>query len=230
MIALFRDDHWLVLDKPPGVTTTPPSSRPGPTLLDRAREIAPAAVHHPLSRLDAEVSGAVLFALSRKAIALASQRPPEKRYLALAPNAPAEDRFAWSWPIGAHPRRPSLRACGPQARDAQPAETRGEVLARREQVAALLLTPVTGRTHQLRVHAASAGLPLLGDTAYGGASRVTRPDGAIVGIPRVMLHAWRVTIPSDGRRVEAPPHEDLAVAWRALADDTLARALTAFDR
>lgn len=228
MEPLYRDDDWLVLAKPPGMATTPPSARPGPTLLDLAREAAPkATAHHPLSRVDAEVSGAVLFALSRRAIDAAARRPPHKRYLALAPRAPAEDAFTWSWPVGVHPRRATLRTCAADARDPQPAETRGVVLAREGDVAALSLTPITGRTHQLRVHAATAGIPLLGDASYGGAARVTRADGAVIGLPRVMLHAWRVRLPTGDAWVEAPPHADLLDAWRALAITSLEDALRA---
>lgn len=228
MEPLYRDDDWLVLAKDPGVVTTPPSSRPGPTLVDIARSLLPdAAKVHPLSRVDAEVSGAVLFACSRRAMDLAAKRPPEKRYLALSQRAPADDTFAWTWPIGVHPRRPTLRACGADARAPQRAETRGVVLARSPEVSLLLLTPVTGRTHQLRVHAATAGMALLGDTVYGGAARVTRGDGGVVGLPRVMLHAWRVSLPGTRRWVDAPPHADLAAAWRALGGGSLDEALSA---
>lgn len=226
MTARYRSDAFLVMDKRPGEVTAPPTSRPGPTLLDRAREAAPRAkLHHPLTRLDAEVSGAVLFALSRNAIERAEASPPAKRYLAVAAGAMADDRATWTWPVGAHPRRPALRSCDDGARDAQPAETRATVIARTEGAALLLLTPVTGRTHQLRLHAARAGLPLFGDTDYGGPSRWTRPDGGVVAIPRVLLHAWRVTLPGGHPVVEAPPHADLVDAWRAVAGASLLDAL-----
>jgi 23S rRNA-/tRNA-specific pseudouridylate synthase len=220
-VVLHRDARWLVLAKAPGMVTTPPSSRPGPTLLDLARGLSPdAETLHPLSRLDAEVSGAVLFALRKDALAAAARTPPSKRYLALAIGAPAEDAFVWRWPVGVNPRRATLRSCAADARDAQAAETRGRVLARAGGYTALALEPVTGRTHQLRVHAATAGHPLLGDTSYGGAARITGADGAVTALPRAMLHAWWVTIPG-GPRVVAPPHEDLARAWAAVGGGAL---------
>jgi len=84
----------------------------------------------------------------------------------------------------------------------------------------LALTPVTGRTHQLRVHAARAGSPLLGDPRYGGARRVTRGDGVVVAAARTMLHCAEVTLDLDGGgaplRLRSPAPPDLARVWADL--------------
>jgi 23S rRNA pseudouridine1911/1915/1917 synthase len=79
--------------------------------------------------------------------------------------------------------------------------------------AVLLLRPQTGRTHQLRVHAAAAGVPLLGDRHYGGAMRVVLPDGRVVRAARVILHCARLKLPSIGAgaplTIDAPVPEDM---------------------
>ena len=83
----------------------------------------------------------------------------------------------------------------------------------------LALAPVTGRTHQLRVHASHAGLPLLGDRDYGGLASVTCPSGQIVRPGRVALHAARVVVPGeDGQPIEitSPPPAELSNAWVSL--------------
>jgi 23S rRNA pseudouridine955/2504/2580 synthase/23S rRNA pseudouridine1911/1915/1917 synthase len=92
-----------------------------------------------------------------------------------------------------------------------------EVTARR----ALLLRvePATGRTHQIRVHAAHAGVPLLGDGDYGGQRRVVNTDGSVHALSRIALHALRVEVPlPDGNiwNLVAPPPTELMQLWQAL--------------
>jgi 23S rRNA-/tRNA-specific pseudouridylate synthase len=89
--------------------------------------------------------------------------------------------------------------------------------------ALLLLSPLTGRTHQLRVHVARAGVPLLGDRHYGGPMRCTLPTGQVVRAGRVMLHCARVRLPKIGEAadagklsVDAPIPDDFRAVWLAL--------------
>jgi 23S rRNA pseudouridine955/2504/2580 synthase/23S rRNA pseudouridine1911/1915/1917 synthase len=86
-------------------------------------------------------------------------------------------------------------------------------------VALLAVSPATGRTHQIRVHASHAGAPLLGDTVYGGPARVTLPNGAVVALARVFLHAARVVVPSRSGAplvVDAPLPAELERVWASL--------------
>ena len=83
--------------------------------------------------------------------------------------------------------------------------------------ALLALSPVTGRTHQIRVHASHAGAPLLGDRAYGGPARATLPSGRVLAFDRIALHAARVTL--DGTVIESPVPEKLRALWLALGGD-----------
>ncbi|MGH7434457.1 MAG: RluA family pseudouridine synthase, partial [Polyangiaceae bacterium] len=78
---------------------------------------------------------------------------------------------------------------------------------------------VTGRTHQIRVHAANAGSPLIGDRAYGGPSRVTLAGGRVLEPRRIALHAARVTVPDSSgaaRTATAPVPDDLRALWTDL--------------
>jgi 23S rRNA-/tRNA-specific pseudouridylate synthase len=112
-----------------------------------------------------------------------------------------------------------LLLAGP-GRGERAAATRYEVAARTPNATLLRLRPDTGRTHQLRVHAAKAGAPLFGDPLYQGARRKALPDGSVVTARRVMLHCVRVSFPSfapgDRMQLEAPAPPDMDRVWRAL--------------
>ena len=234
--VLYEDERWLVLDKPAGLLTTPngPNDR---SLVDRARALAPRAPGlHPLSRLAAPGTGAVLFARDESALRVAAEARAAGRlhrwYAGLATGLVERTRGVWTWSIAVDLRRPTQRVCA-EGTSSKPAETRWTVVARGAAATALSLAPVTGRTHQLRVHAARAGHPLLGDVAYGGGKRVTSSDGAVLAVPRVMLHARAVWLPDLGTVVEAPLPDDLRTVLAALvpeADEAaFSRARTTVD-
>lgn len=205
--VVAKDEHLFVVDKPPGLPTTSPDG--GDCLAARVRALDPFAEKcHPSSRLDADVSGIVIFARTSRAIqallAAREQRRYARRYVALC-QAPAsgsalaeQDDATFRWSIAIDPRDPRRRlALEPSAggERAQAAETRAHVLARSTAALSLRLEPVSGRTHQLRVHASRAGVPLLGDAAYGGARRLVSADGSVVSCPRVSLHCAVVVVP-----------------------------------
>ena len=135
---------------------------------------------------------------------------PEKTYLALCARAPTPRDGRIDAPLGKDPTRPGRRAVRP---DGEPAATRYATLREGPTGCALVeARPETGRTHQIRVHLAHLGAPLLGDARYGG----PRQAGE-VAVPRFMLHAARLELahPVTGAPLvlEAPkPADFLAVA------------------
>lgn len=205
---VYRDEHLLVLDKPPRLPTTSPDG--GDCLARRARELDPEAPKmHASSRLDRDVTGLVTFARTERAIRalLEARRSGRYRrlYLALVCGAPAQ-RGSWEWPIAIDERDVRLRTALDSAQSVS--ESRRPQLAKTGYhnvaqctvdpsvtVSALRLIPRTGRTHQLRVHASRAGTPILGDGPYRGIPRITLPDGRIVSARRCLLHCARLELP-----------------------------------
>lgn len=217
--VLYRDGRFIAIDKPSGIVTTRDEGH-NESLVDRVRgELVPDAVMvHPLSRLDFDVSGVVLFALdheaSRSAADARARNVFHREYHGIVSPAPTDDSADWRWPIGVDPRDPTRRTAG-RGRAMEDAQTIARVRERRGELAWLELRPVTGRTHQLRVHCAKAGCAIVGDKTYRGARRVTLRDGAVLSVPRVMLHCARVSLAGDVI-VESPWHDDQRALWDAL--------------
>ncbi|HJL01351.1 MAG TPA: pseudouridine synthase [Polyangiaceae bacterium LLY-WYZ-15_(1-7)] len=230
--VVHRDAHLLVLIKPPHLPTTAPDE--GPCLVKLARELDPEAPRlHPSSRLDAEVTGVVTFARTRRATkALLEARKAglyRRLYLGLASPGPTPDAGRWDASIALDPRDPRRRRAG-DGEGARQAATRFEVAERRPlvegELALLRLFPETGRTHQLRVHAAAASAPLFGDAPYGGPKRLTLASGRVVSARRVMLHCAEVRVPriaGDGEHLfRARVPADFEKAWAAAGGTPIA--------
>lgn len=232
-----RDAHLLVLIKPPGIATTSPEGESGRSLAAIARRMDPDAQHmHPSSRLDRDVTGLVTFARTDRAIEALLEARREGRYartyLALVTGAPAE-QGAWDWGIAIDPRDAKLRIAlepGATGERAQEARSRFErrAVAPGDRASLLALFPETGRTHQLRVHCARGGHPILGDTGYGGPPRVVLDNGRVVTARRPMLHCARLALPDVARggtiELVAPVPDDLARTWDQLGGDRAALA------
>lgn len=224
--VLFERDGLVAVNKPAGLPTVPDragSSHALVTLTARAIGVKAGALR-VTSRLDRDVSGVVVFALDTRAEErlreARAEGTYERRYIAITSRPPAEQGGIWSAPIG-RAKEPRLRAArGPDAKEAR---TRWTMVALAspspaEAHAMLALDPVTGRTHQIRVHASDAGAPLLGDRDYGGVTRITLPSGRVLAPGRVALHAARVVVPGTRGRVEAlaPVPPELEETWAAL--------------
>jgi 23S rRNA pseudouridine955/2504/2580 synthase/23S rRNA pseudouridine1911/1915/1917 synthase len=140
-----------------------------------------------------------------------------RRYVAIAARAPEPREGAWDAPIG-RARDPRHRAVN--GREAVPARTLYATVAEAGPYALLALAPITGRTHQLRLHASHARAPLLGDRVYGGSPSLTLPSGRVVPLGRIALHAARVTVPT--QVIDAPIPAELRDLWLSLGGDPAA--------
>ena len=224
--VIHRDEDLLVVHKPAGLPTTSPS-QDADCLVRWVESHLRIFGAHATSRLDSPVSGLVTFALNKAA----NRRLLEARragcyrrlYLGITVHSLHEDQGVWPWPISIDPRNAKLRIAGPGPGERN-ARTRYAIGARTPHATLLRLMPETGRTHQLRLHAAEAGVPLFGDRAYGADRRVTLPDGSVVTARRVMLHCTRVAFPwrHESLELEVRAPDDMARVWIELggaADD-----------
>ena len=168
LAVLYEDEHILAVDKPAGMLIHPSRSQFTDTLANFVagyyQKTGQAAAFHPVTRLDRDTFGVVLLGKNSHIHALLSQNPLEKTYEALVYGAPAQGEGVIDAPIARRPLPSLLRQVSPEGK---PSLTRYRVLSRQEKTAVLALTPVTGRTHQLRVHCAYMGFPIVGDPQYG---------------------------------------------------------------
>lgn len=223
-IAILLDREGLVASiKPAGIPTVPDhagTSHSFVALVAKQLGLAPDALR-VTSRLDRDVSGAIVFARDERAEARLRTARAEgryhRRYVAIAEGSLPEGGV-WDASIGRAPS-PRLRAIGgPEEKPAKTRWFRAAAIEGPSPFALLGVDPITGRTHQIRLHASHAGAPLVGDIAYGGRSRITRPNGAIVATDRIALHAARVIVPGLHGPIEvaAPVPEALVELWSAL--------------
>jgi len=191
---LFEDGEALVIDKPAGLPIEAPR-KGGPSLADHLDalklgfERAPVAVH----RLDTDTSGCLLLARNPKALkrfaASFEQRIVGKTYLGVLAGVPDREEGQIELALAKISSAEKGWRMIP-ARKGKPSLTHWRVIATHEGRALVEFRPETGRTHQIRVHAASGiGIPLLGDPVYGSGS----------GAPRTMLHALSLEVPREGK-------------------------------
>lgn len=222
-MRLLESEIALAVDKPPGVSMAT-SSREEKSAASVVRRLLEACgePHDPelrlVHRLDVGTSGVVLLArddAAHRELSRAFQcGAARKTYRALAWGHPVPARGVYDEPLERDPNdgrkmRVARRGEGKRA------VTRYETLARLPSVADLRLFPATGRTHQIRVHLAAHGHPIVGDDLYGGATRWrgVRDPGrrrALQAASRPLLHAERLAIPEVGIDVAAPLPSDYA--------------------
>lgn len=171
-LAICYEDDWLLaVDKPAGMLIHPSRNRITGTLANLVQGHYAArgetAAFHPLTRLDRDTFGIVLVAKSAHIHALLQQQKPRKTYEALTFGGPEADAGMIDEPIARKELPSLLREIRP---DGKPSITRFRVLERGKHICRLELEPVTGRTHQLRLHCAYMGYPILGDPQYGSAA------------------------------------------------------------
>ena len=174
LTILFEDAHFLAVDKPAGMLIHPSRATMTGTLANRVlayyQKTGQNCAFHPITRLDRDTFGVVLLAKNAHVHAkmndLHAAGKLQKMYHALVWGGPEETVGEIDAPIDRRPLPSLLRYVN---RGGKPSLTRYRVLHRRENCSLLALQPVTGRTHQLRVHCTHMGFPILGDPQYNTA-------------------------------------------------------------
>ena len=191
LTVLYEDEHLLAVDKPAGMLIHPSRSRNTDTLanfvLGYYRRTGQDSAFHPLTRLDRDTFGIVLLAKNSHVHTLLQNAPVTKIYHALVLGHPAEQEGQICAPIARRPLPSLLRYVHPKGKYAL---TEYRVLEEGEGWTKVALRPVTGRTHQLRLHCAYVGAPILGDPQYG--SEASQAFSAEFGLESQLLCAKKV--------------------------------------
>lgn len=216
-IILHEADGWMIVDKPAGLATTPNASRPG-------EDLASITGLAPAHRLDRFTSGCLLLTWTPQAARhferVFREQRARKEYLAIVAGRPPGCLLidaALAHDVAS--RVPSKMRVAREGDEALPASTEIVLLGSDERASLVRAMPLSGRRHQIRVHLAHAGHPLIGDLLYGGDERdfvrlqlgqpIATPEGLQPG--RHLLHARALLVPDfEGFevRVEAPLPED----------------------
>ena len=194
MPVLWRANGLLAIAKPPGLHVNETETTARASVVSAFQGAV-----FPVHRLDRDTSGVLLIAQTPGAAAAAAQlfeqRKVAKTYLAVTFGVPDTTRVDAA--IGQDRRRPRAKAV---RSDGKSACTEVRVLAEAEGLAGIEARPITGRTHQVRVHLAHASSPIAGDLLYGGPA-ASRFGNRVIRWPRVMLHASALSFEWEGEPV-----------------------------
>ena len=188
-LTILYEDPWLLaVDKPAGMLIHPSRAKNNGTLANLVAghylATGQRSAFHPLTRLDRDTFGVVLLAKNAHVHTLLQNSPVQKAYQALTFGGPAEDAGIIDAPIARRPLPSLLRYVDESGK---PSRTAFRVVHRGNDICELALEPLTGRTHQLRLHCAFMGYPILGDPQYG--SEESQAFSQALSLPHQLLCA-----------------------------------------
>lgn len=206
---LYEDDQLLILNKPAGLVVHPAPGHPDGTLVNALLAHCPnlpgiGGVQRPgiVHRLDKDTTGAIAIAKTdiahRHLQAQLKAKTARRQYLGVVYGAPKTESGTIDLPIGRHPQDRKKMAIIPVEEGGRVAVTHWQVLERLGNFTLIHFQLETGRTHQIRVHSAKMGHPIVGDRVYSSGHSVG------VNLPGQALHAWRLKLqhPLSGELIE----------------------------
>ena len=212
LTVLYEDEYILAVDKPAGMLIHPSRSKNTGTLanfvLGHYEATGQNCAFHPLTRLDRDTFGVVLLAKSGHISALLQAGDLQKTYHAVTFGGPVEDAGIIDAPIARKPLPSLLREIRD---DGKPSVTEYAVLERNGKLCKLKLRPITGRTHQLRLHCAHRGYPILGDPQYGTAESTAFSDGVGVKTQLLCAKMLEFTHPATGEKLTITSKTDVSL-------------------
>ena len=203
LTILYEDDYLLAVDKPAGMLIHPSRSCFSGTLANFVAgyyaRTGQKSAFHPMTRLDRDTFGVVLLAKNAHVHTLLQNTPVQKTYHALVFGGPAGDSGIIDAPIARKPLPSLLREI---RQDGKPSVTRFQVLERKGELCKLSLEPVTGRTHQLRLHCMHSGFPILGDPQYNSPESAALSAQMGLQYQQLCAKSLKLTHPIQGDTLE----------------------------
>ena len=210
LTVLYEDAFFLAVDKPAGMLIHPSRNRNEGTLANLVagyyQKTRQHSAFHPLTRLDRDTFGVVLLAKNSHIHALLQNVTLQKTYHAVVFGGPKEDSGVIDAPIARRPLPSLLRFVGPEGK---PSLTEYRVLCRAGEWAELELKPITGRTHQLRVHCSHMGYPILGDPQYGNPDSLALSEKMGLTHQLLLAHSLEFAHPITGEMLTITTQMDI---------------------
>ena len=210
LTILYEDDYMLAVDKPAGMLIHPSRATMTGTLANRViayyEMTGQKSAFHPITRLDRDTFGVVLLAKNSHIHALLSGIDLQKTYHALVWGGPEENEGVIDAPIARRPLPSLLRYVNPEGK---PSRSVFSVLERSAKWSKLALKPITGRTHQLRVHCAYRGFPILGDPQYGNGESLAYSEEKAIKTQLLCAKKLEFTHPLTGENLVIQSNMDV---------------------
>lgn len=212
LAILYEDDYLLAVDKPAGMLIHPSRSCFSGTLANYVAgyyaRTGQKSAFHPMTRLDRDTFGVVLLAKNAHVHTLLQNTHVQKTYHALTFGGPEDGEGTIDAPIARKPLPSLLREI---REDGKPSVTRYKVLERRGKLCKLALEPVTGRTHQLRLHCMHRGFPILGDPQYNSPESIAVSRELGLEYQLLCAKSLKLTHPISGESLEILSKMDILI-------------------